>query len=105
METVDENQIYDKYFPDFEEINLDIDNIIENVFRELNENKPTAMNSQAIKDIYEISRNINEKDIEKFENNLKKMNETDLVETIDKSELLNFKLIMEYKNLFNNFGK
>jgi hypothetical protein len=105
MDTVDENQIYDKYFPDFEEINLDIDNIIENVFRELNENKPTPMNSQAIKDIYEISRNINEKDIEKFENNLKKMNESDLVETIDKSELLNFKLIMEYKNLFNNFGK
>jgi len=105
METIDENQIYDKYFPDYEEINLDIDNIIENVFQELKENKPTTMNSQAVKDIYEISRNINEKDIEKFENNLKKMNEADLVETIDKSELLNFKLIMEYKNLFNNFGK
>jgi hypothetical protein len=105
MDTVDENQIYDKYFPDFEEINLDIDNIIDNVFRELNENKPTQMNSSAIKDIYEISRQINEKDIEKFENNLKKMNEADLVETIDKSELLNFKLIMEYKNLFNNFSK
>ncbi len=105
METIDENQIYDKYFPDYEEINLDIDNIIDNVFQELKENKPTPMNSQAVKDIYEISRNINEKDIEKFENNLKKMNEADLVETIDKSELLNFKLIMEYKNLFNNFGK
>lgn len=105
MEAPDENQIYDKYFPDFDEINLDIDNIIDNVFREINENRPTAMNSATIRDIYEISRQISEKDIEKFENNLKKMNEGDLVETIDKAELLNFKLIMEYKNLFNNLSK
>ena len=95
---------YDNYFPDFNEINLDIENISENVFAELSQNRPTEKNSRDILDIYNFCKDYNQKEVEKIESEVKRLNEAELMQIIDDTELMNFKLIIDYKNIFGKLN-
>ena len=95
---------YDNYFPDFNEINLDIQNITESVFEELSQNRPTEKNSREILDIYNFCKEYNPKEVQKIEIEVKRLNEAELMQIIDDTELMNFKLIIDYKNIYGKFS-
>jgi hypothetical protein len=40
--------IQDSYFPDYDQIDMNIDSLIDGLQREINENVPTNLNSQQI---------------------------------------------------------
>ena len=95
------NHVYDNYFPDHDEINLDMDDILHRVFEEIKSNKPTEKNSEYVKKVNNVLNDFDAKEIEQFENKLKKLNEQDLVNVIEKAEMLNFKLLLDYKNVLD----
>lgn len=99
------DKFYDNYFPEYDEINLDMKNLIEGVLKELKDNKPSELNSETVKNLYEATKNVSLEEIKKLENTLKKLDEKTLLETIETVENWNFKLIIEYKkvnNIINN---
>lgn len=98
---MNQDKYYDNYFPEYDEINLDVKNLIEGVLKELKENKPSNLNSETVKNLYEATKNVSLEEIKKLENTLKKLDEKTLSETIETVENWNFKLIIEYKKLKN----
>ena len=95
------NHVYDNYFPDHDEINLDMDDILNKVFEEISNNKPTDKNSEYVKKVNNVLNDFDIKEIEQFENKLKKLTEQDLLNVIEKAEALNFKLLLDYKNVLD----
>ena len=95
------NQVYDNYFPDHDEINLDMDDILAHVFDEIKNNKPSEGNSEYVKKVNNVLNDFDAKEIEQFENKLKKLTEQDLLNVIEKAEALNFKLLLDYKNVLD----
>ena len=98
---VSTTHVYDNYFPDHDEINLDMDDILSNVFEEIKSNKPTENNSEYVKKVNNVLNGFDAKEIEQFENKLKKLTEQDLLNVIEKAEALNFKLLLDYKNVLD----
>ena len=94
--------IYDNYFPDHDEINLDMDDILGKVFEEIKANKPSEENSEYVKKVNEVFNQFDVKEIEQFENKLKKLGEQDLLSVIEKAETLNFRLLIDYKKILEN---
>ena len=92
--------IYDNYFPDHDEINLDMEEIRQKVFGEIKANIPTDENSEYVKKVNDaVFSQFDVKEIEQFENKLKKLNEEDLLSVIEKAETLNFRLLIDYKRI------
>ena len=96
-----QNTVYDNYFPDHNEINLDMDDILVKVFAEIRENQPSERNSEYVKKVNNVLHDFDPKEIEQFENKLKKLTEQDLLNVIEKAEALNFKLLLDYKNVLD----
>ena len=90
---------YDSYFPEFDEINLDIDDIETKVFSELALNKPDESNSKEIHDLYMFCKDSNSNDVSNIENEVRKLNENELFLIIDDTELINYKLNIDFKEL------
>ena len=61
---------YDNYFPEYDEIDLDIDHVMECVFKDLHANQPTDKNSPEIHEMFDFCKNHNEAEVEKIIKNL-----------------------------------
>ena len=90
---------YDNYFPEFDEINLDIDDIVTKVFTELNANEPTEKNSKEIHEMHLFCKDTNSTDVKTVENEVRKLTENELFMIIDDTELINYKLNIDFKDL------
>jgi hypothetical protein len=93
------DKFYDNYFPEYDELNLDMNDLIEGVLKELKDNKPAENNSETVKNLYEATKNVSMEEIKKLEHTLKKLDEKTLLETIETVENWNFKLIIENKRM------
>ena len=92
-------KVKDSYFPDYDEIELDSNVLINNLQSELSKNLPTEENSEQIKEIYEFCKQINKEAIDEVTNLLQGQNKEMVMETIETVENWNFKLCIDQKKL------
>lgn len=94
--------LYNNYFPDYEEVNTNIDNCLIEYQSELKKITPPEDSSTRIKDIHNYLLNFNENELNISNENLKKIGKSKLMDIMETSELLNLKLIMEHKEEISN---
>lgn len=64
MEENEFEPIQDSYFPEYDQIEMNIDSLIDGLQKEINNNLPGDSNSQQIHQIYELSKDINKESID-----------------------------------------